>query len=336
MQTKRAFFLFLLFCVGVGVILFFLQRVSRPGTTDILPSPSTIPVETAPRTINFPPIPQDASFTYSGSPKAIPEALTVYQYSYTTAPQALTTFATKISSELGLQSTPSAIIDGQSFAFTRTDKNKSFVLAETNDLVSITYQRNLVEDSSLFFQEDTASAAASFFSSFFPLPTNALFTFLSSNSGDGMYEGIVILERPIPDLKDYVFGLSIQSVPLLTTEYTNRWASTIIDNRGAVRVANFILPPVVTPAGQTRLISIEQAMKNINEGRGSLVWITQTTGDQYGVVPSFKKGTLTDVSLVYIHRQGKLIPAYLFDGSGPSENGTLQVFSLLVLATAMQ
>lgn len=336
MPLKHKLILFVLFGVIAAGIAFAVTRQNKrvgPRQT-IAPTPSAITVEPPPRTINFPPMPTGASFVYSGPTKQIPSAVSTYRYTEALSPPVLNGLADSLSTQFNIQSTPSAIIEGQSFMYTRNDKYRSFALVKTKDIVSVTYQRILVEDSTMVLKGDSSSAAVSFFSPLASLSGGASFYALLADAGS--FEGVVILERPIPPLKNYLFGISIQNVPILTKEYTRRWASLTIDNNGAVRILNYIAAPTIIPLAQTPVIQPAQAVQNLNAGRGAILWITQTTGDPYGVTPSFVRGVLTDFSLVYIHKNGTLVPAYLFNGEGVSPTGAKQAFEALVLAATPQ
>lgn len=324
--------------LGVIIIvaaLFVPSRAKQAGVPKTAtPTPMPVRVEPPPRTIEFPQIPTGASFVYSGKPKAVPTSMPVYRYSETQSPSALNKLADTQSSNFGIHGTPSATVEGQSFMYTRNDEYRSFSLSKTKNVVSVTYQRALVEDATMFLKESSQNAAVSFFTSLLSLPGVA--SYYSLPGGDRYFEGVVVLERPVPELTDYPFGISIQNVPALTREYTKRWASIIVDDKKAVRVLNYIPFPSVTFLTQTTIIRPEGAIQNINDGRGNLLWITQTTGEQYGVTPSFQKGVLTDFSLVYVYQENSLIPAYLFTGSGLTPAGTQQVFEVLVLAVPSQ
>lgn len=338
MPLKQKVVVFGFALLGVIIIitaLFVPSRAKQAGAPKtVTPAPTSVRVEPPPRTIEFPQIPTGASFVYSGKPKAVPASVPIYRYSETQSPSVLNNLADTQSSNFGIQGTPSAIIEGQSFMYTRGDKHRSFSLSKTKGVVNISYQRILVEDATMLLKESSQNAALSFFGSFLSLSEGA--SYYGLPGGDGYFEGVVVLERPVPKLTAYPFGISIQNVPVLSREYTKSWASVIVDDKKAIRVLNYIPFPSVTFLTQTPIIQPEGAIQNINEGRGNLLWITQTTGEQYGVTPSFQKGVLTDFSLVYIYQGNSLVPAYLFTGAGLAPSGAQQIFEVLVLAVPPQ
>lgn len=287
-----------------------------------------ISVSSPPRSIDFPKIPIGASFTYEGPKKTLPGELLTYTYREDLSPMALNRIADSVTSGFHLESTASATIDGSSFIYTRNDAYKSASLSKTKDIISISYQRILVEDDTMLLPE--GGVAAFFTSLLAPSREMSLSSLPSENSS---IEGVVILERPFPNLKSYATGMSVGGVTLLTKEYTQRWASVIVDDKNAIRILNYIAPPKLAPGAPIQVISLDQAIANLNNKRGEILWITQSQGDPYGVVPSFNKGTLTDFILVYVFKEGRLVPAYLFDGKGVSSDGSTQVYGALVLAS---
>jgi len=338
MLSKRKLLIIALVLVGVAAFIaaiFAAGKSNAPGPAGLRsPTPSLVAVGSPPKTIEFPPIPAGAKFVYSGKRKDVPSSMPLYRYTETPSPTSLNKLADSLSGQFGLQSTPSATIEGQSFMYTRNDQYRSFALSKTKDIVSVTYQRILVKDGTMVLQEDSQNGAASFFAPLLSLSPGVLFYALPG--GMRSFEGVVILERPIPPLKNYLFGISIQNIPILTKEYTRRWASLTVDNMGAVRILNFVASPAVSPFSNTSIIPLELAVQNLNEGNGVILWITQESGEQYGVAPSFTRGALTDFSLVYIHRGGILLPAFLFTGEGVSPSGVKQIFETLVLAVPTQ
>jgi hypothetical protein len=330
MNKKRTIILFLLIPL-IAVIAFVTTYINNKNAKQQNRGPAapTILVDPPPRIIEVPEIPEGAIFIYSGPDKPIPPSLPVYGYTESLSGAALLSLGNKISSSFGLISSPSALIDGDYFAYTRNDEYKSFSLSNTKNVVNVTYQRILVEDTSLFVQTDGQSLPSFF------LP-------LLSLSGDAMiypiqmdktvFDGVVLLETPTPDVTNFGFGISLNNHPLLTRENTKRWASALIDNRGAVRILNYIPAPTVTRRQDVPIVPLNEAVANINAARGDILWITQTTGEEYGVTPSFAEGVLNDFSLVYVYQNNRLAPAYLFNGSGKAQTGDTQIFEVLVLA----
>jgi hypothetical protein len=260
--------------------------------------------------------------------------VTVYTFTETLTTSALNAIANSVSTQFGVLATPSATIDGQSFIYTKNEENRSFSLSKTKDIVSVSYQRIFVDDETMILKENTQSAALLFFSPLFSLPAGM--SLYSIPSGNIPLEGVVIVERPLPTLTSHVFGIVVNNIPLLTKEYTSRWASAILDDKGAVRILNYILAPNITAAGELSIVSIDEAVANLNAGRGAILWVTQATGSQYGATPSFKEAALTDVALVYVYQNNALVPAYQFEGNATTLSGVLQTFSALVLAAPIQ
>jgi hypothetical protein len=311
--------------IACGVLL---QNQQKRGEVEKPPAPN-IAVDAPPRIITVPDIPKDARFVYVGPTKTVPQRVPAYQFTESLSAKDLNALAGNISTRLSFTAKPTAIVEGDYFAYMRNETNKSFSLSKTKNIVSITYQRALVEDSSLVVA-NSAQSASSFFSSLLSLPGGE--TLFSLPSDKTVFSGILILEKPTPQLTNYMFGITIGGAPLLTRENTKRWASLIVDDRGAVRVLNYLIPPAISQSEDVQIIPVDEAIANINYGRGDLLWITQTSGEEYGVTASFTSGNLTDYSLVYVFQGSSLVPAYLFEGNGTAKTGDQQIFEALVLA----
>jgi hypothetical protein len=329
MQRNKIILVGLMLVAVVGIFFgIFLQNQQEKQTAQGPVVPSII-VDPPPRIITVPKIPKEASFIYTGPIKTVPLTVSTYQFVESTSTNALYSLANDASTRFSVTAKPSAIVDGDYFAYTKSETNRSFSLSKTKNVVSITYQRLLIEDPSLVITNNAQSASL-FFSSLLSLPQGE--TLVPMISNETVFDGVLVLERPTPKLFNYVFGITIEGIHLLTRENTKRWASLIVDERGAIRVLNYIAPPVVSRGPDTQIIPFDQAIANINYGRGDLLWITQASGDEYGVIPSFISGNLTDFSLVYVFQGASLVPAYLFEGNGTAKTGEQQVFEVLVLA----
>jgi len=329
-MTRKRIFILLIICavIVVGVVIV-LQGQQKKMTTQALTVPKVF-VDPPPRIIDVPEIPASAQFTYTGSSTAVPVSVPTYVFTEAATATDLYGLGNAVSLQFGLTGSPSAFIQDNNFTYTKINKNRSFSVSQTKNIISVTYQRQLVEDPSLKIQNN-AQAVSSFFSPLLSLSGNEALYPLGTDKT--VYDGVVLLEVPTPRVNNYAFGITLDSLPLLTRENTKRWASALVDENGFVRVLNYLVPPSVEMGTAVSIISLDEAVANINARRADMLWITQTSGEEYGVVPSFTQGNLRDFSLVYIYKGSALVPAYLFEGSGKATTGEEQVFEVLVLAS---
>jgi hypothetical protein len=329
MTRKRLIIVLGIICV-VAVVTAVIVVLQNPKNKQIptgVHAPSVL-VDSPPRIIDVPIIPNSASFVYVGTQKTIPSVLPIYQYTEDLSSNTLYTLGDTVSSQFSVTGSPSAVIDNDYFAYMRNEKYKWFSLSKTKQIVSISYQRLLTQDATLVVQNDNPSVL-SFFSQLFPL--SETMSLSSLPTGQIPTDGVIFLDSSPVTTSTYSFGVSIDGRPLLTRENTIRWASIIIDSRGAIRILNYILPPAVTRGQDVQIISVMDAVANINVKRADMLWITNTNGD-YSVAPAFTSGELSEYTLVYVYQNNILVPAYLFEGSGKTQNGDTQVFEVLVLA----
>ncbi|RPJ05641.1 MAG: hypothetical protein EHM28_11680, partial [Spirochaetaceae bacterium] len=322
-MTRKRIIILLVMCsiiiIGVVVVL---QDQQKKLTTQAPVVPKIL-VDPPPRMIDVPEMPVGAQFAYTGQPKTIPTSFPTYIFTESITTTDLYSLGNTVSSQFGLTGSPSAFVQDNNFTYTKNNTNRTFSVSKTKNVVSVSYERQLVEDTTLKIQ-DSVQSVSSLFSPFLSLPENEALYPLGTDKT--VYDGVVLLEVPTPRVNNYAFGITLDSLPLLTRENTKRWASALVDENGFVRVLNYLVPPSVEMGTAVSVISLGEAVANINARRADILWITQTSGEEYGVVPSFVQGDLTDASLVYVYKGSALVPAYLFEGSGKATTGEEQIF----------
>jgi hypothetical protein len=307
----------------------FQKRGVMPSLTT--PQKTNIVVESPPRSVEFPTMPLGAIFSYDGPQKTFPESVYIYQDDLSLLPTSLVSVGDAMSVALGLTGTASAFIDGQTVSYTKEEVNRSFSLAGTLGVVSVNYQRSLVEDDTVIIEGEGKNDA--------PLLKNLLglsgkLSLYPVSSETFPSEGVVIRERPAPTTQTTAFGLYIDGAPLLSKTYSKRWVTTVVDNLGAVRLLSFLLPPHPRVVGSTPIISTTDAITNINSNRAALLRASGPEEDLYDQpAASFKNGLLKDYELVYVYKDSSLVPAYIFSGTGTSLGGLRQNIEVLVMAS---
>lgn len=329
-QKRFIVILGIILTVIIATIFVVTQQNQKNKQIKTVPRAPSVFVDSPPSIITVPDIPGAASFIYTGIQKTIPSTLPTYQYTEDLSSNTLYALGDKVSSRFSVTGSPSAVIDGDYFAYMRNEEYKWFSLSKTKNIVSVSYQRLLTQDATLVVQNDNLSVL-SYFSELLTLPQSMALSSLPA--GRAPADGVIFLDPSPPTASNYSYGILINGFPLLTRENTLRWASALVDGRGAIRILNYLVPPSITTSWGVSIISLADAVANINSRRGELLWITQTTGEEYGVVPSFGNGELTSFTLVYVYQNNSLVPAYLFEGSGTAKTGEKQIFEALVLAS---
>lgn len=303
------------------------QRVSQEPK----PAPAqTTYVEPPPRSINFPAIPRGVVFTYGGPVFQPPTTIPLYSTSIDSSTTTLYALATTLSDHLGFVSSPSAIINRGDFSYVRNENEKTFVLTKTKNIVGTSYQ--LYRAPADAAPAAPEQAATSFVRTVFSPPPQLSLSLLDTVTTG--FDGLVVLDRPIPNMTGYIWGFSIEGHPILTEEYSEEWSQVVADEHGVIRSASYTLPPVnFSPSGTTPVISVNDAVANLNAGRGAI--LNATTGETpgYGETPDFTEARITSAFVSYLLSGGLLRPVYVFDGVGVSRAGKNQQFRAVVMAS---
>ena len=201
----------------------------------------------------------------------------------------------------------------------------------TKGIFSVLYELHTSRPGAFRINQNTQEAAAGFVRERIVLPAAYGLVLLATRLTG--FDGLVVLDRPIPGLTGFDFGLTIRDVPLLTQEYSRPWIGIVVDSAGFVRSFSATIPhEQVVQQEITQTISLSDAVGNLNAGRGVLLSSSQDPESGYGEEPIFGSGIINEASLVYVPVANVLRPAFLLEGSG--EKGDLrQFFSALVLAS---
>lgn len=322
-----AIFLFL----GLGIVVGYLLSSGRPQPTAPQEEP-VIVVDPPPRTVEFPQLPAGAIFSYDGPKKEFPASLMAYHVAPTASSRTqVEAFSLALAPKFGFEGSPSAFWRSGAFAATWDTEPASLSVSFSKDVLSFSLSQRRVSPSALRTVSPDAIIAA--LSSIITYPAGATLRPLEQRTGG--FDGVVVLDSPGP-LTGYSFGLSILDIPVLTSEYLQQWASAVADSGGVVRVLSAIVPfRSLTPAGEVALISLADAIANMNAGRGAVLWITDETAPPgYGTTPTITNAVVHDAELVYVAVGETLRPAYLLAGSG-EQSTVVQSFEALVFASPL-
>lgn len=313
----------------VGVLYFQKNNASLPKQPNNLPKQ----VQPPPSTYNFPEIPRNATFTYTGT-RAAPSSLQKYNITQVATPAALVSLGETLSTKIGYSSTPSSALIKNSFVFLREEGDSSFSLTKTKNTVAFTHQ---ALRTSLPALRGTSSedAAKSFLLSLKYIPEFYSLLYLGVDMNG--VEGVGVLDSPQPRLTKHLFGISLNNVPVLTTEFSQSWALVISDDQLRPRLITGVLPyQTATPSDVTQIVSPADAVANLNSRRGVLLSVSHPSGDHFGEDPSFIQATIDDFLLVYAPVDNSLVPAYIFSGVGITKENQRQRFDALVLAATSE
>jgi len=327
----RYLFIFFLIIITVAVGAWFESRTrEKPSFSQKLPLP-TVYVEPPPRSIDFPITPSGTIFEYVGSEIQIPTTLPLYAVTQDVSINALMSLAESLSTRLGFAASPSAVISGDTFSYLRNEKEKSFVLSKTKNIIAFSYQQ-LRAPAGISLSPPELSANA-FVHSVFSLPQEI--SLKNLGAFDDGFDGLVVLERPVPGLFGYTWGFSVGGYGLLTQEYSPDWIQSVVDERGVIRSMSYVIPPTkLALQGTTAVISLTDAVANLNAGRGALVGVTQGEALGYGTTPAFVNAKILNAALYYLVLGSALHPAYFFEGAGTTASGATQQFIAVVMASA--
>lgn len=326
---KRLFIVFV-FVVAAGILagLLFSRRAPAPTPQEIGP---VVEVDPPPRTVEFPQLPAGARFSYDGPKVALPISATTYHItSPATTKREVETKALALASRFFLEGSPSAFWRSGVFAATWDTEPVSLSVSFSKDILSFSLSQRRTTPLSL--RLPSPADAPRLVSNYAALPAGAGFVVQESRS-EG-FDGVVVLDVPTVPLTGYSLGLAVLGTPVLTSEYSEQWAGVIADSFGVVRVLSVVVPfQSLTPAGEASLVSVADAVANLNEGRGALLWITDETAPPgYGTTPIITSAVVHEITLVYVVVGDSLRPAYLMTGSG-EESTVVQNFQALVFAS---
>lgn len=302
----------------------------RPAPPVPKPAGPTVEVDPPPRTVEFPADPTTIRFTYEGPEKVLPLAATVYQVvplSRTRLQVEASAFS--LATSFQFEGTPSAFWSAGNFAGIWDADNRALTVSYTKGALAFDLAQRRVASSSLRLAPPAATQAPALVSSFVPPPAGAAFALLEERR-EG-FDGVVVLDRPGSPLVGYSLGLAVFGVPVLTPEYSLFWAGVVADDQGFVRVLSALFPfGAVTSAGEVALLTLDDAIANLNAGNGAVLGIADDAAPPgYGAAPVVDAATITAIELVYVIQGTMLRPAYFMTGSGVKDGRTQQIEALI-------
>lgn len=333
-MRKQWIFVIILFVVITGVVVWFQFASNQKRTSLPVPSPAPTPqsVQPLPDRQAFPAPPPGTTFTYAGPEKPIPESIMTYQIGSTTPDSELNNLATHLSTRLAFSASASAGTIKGNFVFVINEEERSFYLTRNAAGINLSYQLRLATRA----QPSSSNPdviARSFINQLNVFPPIYSVSSLGQLPASG--EDILVKDIPPPKIYKYGFGLLINTVPILTSQYSLSWGVIAVDERGVVRLAKAALPfSSLSPENNTKIVSLESALRGLHEGRGALVRISGLNQNYFDVFPAFANGVMSDFTIVYVITGNRLVPAYRFLGSGLTQDGKTQSFEAVVLASS--
>jgi hypothetical protein len=314
---------------GLLVGLFF----SRQGVpAPEIPEAPVVPVESPPRTIEFPTLPAGAEYVYDGPDVELPLSAALYHISpAASGHEDVQNRAIALASQFGFTASPSAFWRSGVFAALWDTPASSFTVSFSKDILSLSLSQRQTTARALL--AGSPGEAAGLVSRYLPPPTGVLFGVTDTRTSG--FDGVVVLDGP-GNLIGYTLGLAVIGTPVLTGEYAAGWGEVVVDGSGVVRMLSAIVPfRSLTPAGEVPLISLDDAVANLNAGNGALLWITDETAPVgYGTTPTIMRAVVREVALVYVVVGDTLRPAYLLGGSG-IQSTVEQTFRAIVFASSL-
>lgn len=120
----------------------------------------------------------------------------------------------------------------------------------------------------------------------------------------------------------------LNDVPLLLVNFdpNSVWAG--LDQKGVARSFTLtVSPSELTHMGERAPLSLDNAVRSLNSGKGLLLSVENEPGLLYGSKPNFTSVILMSLKYGYYFEEktGLLLPVYLFDGFGLTSEGRQSV-----------
>lgn len=315
---------------GLSLVLVFVSVRSRKRPPAV---PPALPLQLAQPPPAFVPAVETlvgATFVYAGPKITLPAALPVYRSQTMLSLPVLEKQIKEMAQTLGFSGSPSAFVRQQNYAAAWTTINSQLSFAKTGRVRALSYQLLLSNKRGL--PPDTDEALIRNFLKNLR-SENALFSLSLRGQQTSGFAGLVILDQPPPFLRGYTFAFVLDKYPLLTLDFSPVSVAAVVDDHGQMRSLTYVFPPeTIAPQGEAALIPLESAVYSLSAGRGILLSV-QNRADNLGASPAFQKVNLLSLELVYVQKDGQLLPAYLFSGAGSGDGGPEQLVEYLVMAS---
>jgi hypothetical protein len=327
-MRKQILFLGSLFLVSLVIALVVFSK--QQPTPAVAPSPTPIyKIKDPPQEVRVPDAPTGVIFTYSGNQTDFPTTLPSYRAEKSILPNNQIDELTK---KLGFVSSPTNKTSGESERRSWNEKDKSVSFTTSLSQQSLSYQKMVSPvTGARLSDEQLVKSAQAFLSQISPSSAG----FHGSIQTNASFDGLIIQETPPPPLSLVVFSMLIENkYPLLTANYESPVSSVVVDAGGIVRSLSFILPPALVQTKITKVLSVEAAIKGLNEGKGLLLSSQKENG--WGGVPSFRSVVLKNAQVSYVQQNntGAVDPVFVFLGTATDEEGTSLSVSYLLFASA--
>jgi hypothetical protein len=320
----------LLLIIVLFLIAFFIgfrisQKENRPQSSQMPTPTDSVSPQVTPQPLLptfIPNAPKNVLFSFIGQPLQYPSKLNIYGFAPLPPPSWPDKSISPIAETLGFTTVSSKIQNDKIFSLVWTKDSSELVYSRSSLSETIAYRQYLPQKSSTPASADTASL---FIKKTFAFPQNLELSALPDVSNN--FADLPIRDTPRPALLGFSFSYLIENTyPLLLNNYEIPSALVILDNNGAVRSATYSFPPnEVKPIKETNIITVNQAVDNLNLGFGTLVSSVAT--DEWGLQTHFSSVSLTSAILCYLadKTSRNILPFYLFSGTGLSEEKTINI-----------
>jgi hypothetical protein len=302
------------FLGGLALLAFTRQAPPQPPqeTATLVPAAPTLYFQS----------PKNVSFVFDTTP-TIPSALPTYLYEDYPVSLLESTIRTNLSL-YAIPASPSSLIRADTKTVTWSRDGADFVLTTTPRGSTIIFhqQRAIARPSPSLSPTDAARA---FITKLFPaLPSGIALTRVGSLGGP--FDGLFVLDNfPFTDPVGELFSYTIEGRPVISLSESAQQASVIVDGNGIVRSATIFPPPQsITRATVVPLITKEDVLANLTEGRASIVsaYNEETAGT--GGALTFTSFRIKEVAVAYAKQDNLLLPSLLISGVGTGASGQTQ------------
>jgi len=324
---KIAGVVFIAILLGLLLLLLFRTSGSSPSparkTTVVRPAPSG----------NIQP-PDVVTFSFA-KPPSLPDSLPVYGIEEYTTAQLEQAIRDNLS---GFTiPNPPATLYRNDIRTTTWSRNGAEITLTTapGKPPTVVFRQSLATTRPESAQSSTATASRIVLG-FFPPPSGVSLHHLTDS--DGPFDGLLITDSlGVTSVKGVTFAYTIGDIPILSAAENITSSSVVVDNLGVVRFATLYPPPrSVTPGTSVSLISKEDILDNLKEGRASVLsgYNAQTIGK--GGALTFSSFIIDATSVVYARDNGVLFPALLIHGKGVTASGGDQEATYFLWASGEQ
>ena len=314
-MDKRFIAIVLFIAAAVAVIIIVLKKnpvrfVSPPVV--VRPAP----------TFSVPP-PSNVSFTFSAQP-AIPSSLPIYSVTPASREQLLDSVSRFLSVYDIPSTSASTLVRSETFtrSWSRNGADVSLTIPSSCRASLVFHQQSALYKPDV--KQSTENFARQFVNKLFSVPSPIVLTLESLS--DGPFDGLLVFDTlgSLP-YQGANFSYSVNGVRIVSFDTGTETSSVVVDSSGIVRSATIIPPPLsISLVGASPLISKDQILLNLSQGRGSILSSTNPETAGLGDALTFQSFSIDETTIVYADSDGSLLPAFLLKGHGKSSKGATE------------